>query len=360
MSWRPSALVREATLNILANGARSLVIVLLLGAAIGALAFLELGEANDLAAFRRDYAAAGGFVAVVVAHDDSLSAERCEGLHSWPGVVAAGSVRNTGTVSFTSAPGVLFQSAAVSPGILAVWRPGSYAAPALDGGSFIAGAALAKELGLVSGSFTARTGEQPALVQAVIDTTRRNPQAQRWALEVGPPAGSADECWVEFDRETHAAGFASLPAWFAAGTQEPVARPYLRADEFTRDPAREFADRPQRFGWLAVGGLAIALFVLMAWFRRAELGLYLALGTSRIQLLVLLALEAGILIVFAAGAAIPWAVALHSALGHSLPADHMRLALRAGVSGALLALALAPIAASLVARGDIAALLKER
>ena len=360
MRWRAAALAREALLNIAANAVRSAVVVVLLGVAIGALAFLELQEAHDLAAFRDEYAAAGGFVAVVGAQEGTISAERCEALATRPGVVAAGSARNTGTVSFTSAPGVLFQSAAVSKGILDVWRPGAAVPPIVEGPSFVAGASLAKELGLAPGSVAARTGEPPARVAAVIDTSRRNPQVQRWALELAPPAGGANECWVEFDRAHYAAGFETLPAWFAEGTREPIARPYLRSDEFTRDPAAEFAGRPQRFGWLALGGLAAALFMLMAWFRRAELGLYLALGTPRSQLLALLALEAAVLIAVAAAISVPWAFAVQVALGEGVPSDHVSLALRGALSGTLLAMVLAPLAGSLAVRGNVAGLLKER
>ena len=42
----------------------------------------------------------------------------------------------------------------------------------------------------------------------------------------------------------------------------------------------------------ALGGLIAAVFLLYAWFRRAELGLYLALGTGRLQVVTMLAVEA--------------------------------------------------------------------
>ncbi|MBI5949279.1 MAG: hypothetical protein HY875_14170 [Chloroflexi bacterium] len=360
MRWRTAALLREAALNLWANGARSAVILLIAAAAVGGLGFLELQQADGLREFQDDYAAAGGYVAIVTRPNEPLDTGRCEALQERDGVVAAGSIRGTGTVSFASAPGVLFQSAAVTAGALQVWQPGIHVPPAPEGGSIVAGGAMASELGLATGSYTARAGEEPVLVAAVLRAERRNPQVQRWALDVSPAAGEAAECWVEFDRDAYRAGVDTLAAWFATGTQEPVVRPYFRRDEFTRDPGREFAQRPERFGWLAAGGLIAAVSVLSAWFRRAELGLYLALGTARSQLIGLLAIESALVLGLAAAGGLLWAFALQAAMHHPLPADHAWLAFRSAISGTLLGLVLAPAASALVARGSVAALLKDR
>jgi hypothetical protein len=281
-------------------------------------------------------------------------------LANWDGVVAAGGMRIAGTVSFVSAPGVLFQSAAVTEGALHVWAPSQRAEPADGTPAYVVGKALAKEIGLRDGSLTALTGEPVARVLGVLDSGRRNPQVQRWLLDVVPPAGTFDECWVEFSRESYSPGLAALAAWFAAGSKEPIVRPYTRKDEFTRDPLREFHDRPQRYGWLAAGGLIGAVFLLSAWFRRSELGLYLAIGTGRLQLVTMLAADALVLMATGAFIAAAWGAAIHAALGHNLPYDHLRIAGRALLSSALLGLAVAPWASSLVARGNIASLLKDR
>jgi hypothetical protein len=224
----------------------------------------------------------------------------------------------------------------------------------------VVGSALAAELGLRQGSWLAPRGQEPARILAVVNTEPRNPQSQRWLLEIAPPSGPAAECWVEFERAAYEPGLAALAAAFAQGSREPVVRPYIRRDEFTRDVAREFRERPERWGWLVAGGLTAALFLLAAWFRRAELGLYLAVGTPRLQLIALLGIESSLVVAFAATAGILWAFAVHGALGHAVPADHAWVALRSGASGALLGMALAPWLAALVARGNISALLKER
>jgi hypothetical protein len=192
------------------------------------------------------------------------------------GVTAAGAIRPTGTVSFVSAPGVLFQSAEVTEGTLRVWAPAQQVATADGGPAYVLGSALATELGVREGSLTAVAGQPVARVRTVLNTERRFRQVQRWLLDVTPPAGPFDECWVEFTRESYGPGLATLAAWFATGSTDPVVRPYSRRNEFTRDPLREFRERPQRYGWLAAGGLVAAVLLLSAWFRRAEIGLYLA------------------------------------------------------------------------------------
>lgn len=360
MSWRASSLAREAWRNVTANAVRSLVVVVIGAAAVGTLAFLDLHQAADLAAFVRDYTAAGGYVAVVSGQGERLSAGRCEQLNGLAHVVAAGGVRPLGTLSVASAPGVLFQSAAVTEGALRVWARASVAAATPGLPSYILGTAAANELGLRAGSYLAVAGQPVSRVSAVLDMQRRNPQAQRWLLEVTPASGTVDECWVELDRNGYQPGLASLAAWFATGSKEPVVRPYIRSGEFTRAPAQEFAERPQRFGWLVVGGLIGAVVLLSAWFRRAELGLYLAVGTSRLDLLGMLALES--LLLVAAGAILGpgYAFAAERFVGGSIPWDHARIALRSGGMGALLGLGLAPWLASAVARGNLAAMLKDR
>lgn len=356
MSWEAGALAREAVRNVVANPGRSLVGMIIGGAAIGALAYLELRQAGGARQFEADFEAAGGYVAVVSAQG-GVDAGRCDLVQRWTGVQAAGAVALDGTVSFATAPGVLFQSARVTAGALEAWSPGG-GSPAVSG--YLAGPALANELGLRAGSRTALVGGEPELVKSIVAGERRNPRMARWLLSVAPPAFAADECWVAFGRGTYDAGLAALPAWFATGSGDVVVRPYIRRDEFTRDIAAEFRERPQRLGWLAVGALIVAVLLLAAWFRRAELGLYLALGTPRRELAVLLAVEDALLVTAGFVAASAWLLAAERVAGRALAWDQVVLALRSGGSGALLALAVAPAVSTLVARGNLLSLLKDR
>ena len=135
-------------------------------------------------------------------------------------------------------------------------------------------------------------GEARELVTTV-DPERRHPQVARWALEVVAPAGAMEQCWVEFTPGAYDAGLASAGAVFATRADPPAARPYRGEDEFRRDAGADFRERPQGTGWVLGALLIGAVGWLMTWFRRPEIGLYLALGTRRMSLLFLSAVEGG-------------------------------------------------------------------
>lgn len=357
MTWRIMALIEEGFANLRASAFRSLLLVVVSAAAFGGLAFLELRQGMELTGFARDYREGGGYVAIASVPGGGLSGGRCESLNGEPGVVAAGAWRGTGQATFPTAPGVLFQSADVTPGILRVWDTRQ----ALGiGAGLVIGPAMAEELGLRTGLIASLVPGEPVRVSGVGDFARRNPQAARWALSPVSPAGEFDECWVEFERGAYEAGREMLAARFAESSADPAVRPYRRSDEFTRDPASEWASRPQGWGWIAVPGGLFGFGLVAAWFRRSEAGLYLAMGTRRGQLALMGAAESWPLVVSAWSLGFSYAVACQS-LGSTDPTNEvLRQAAVTSGSAALVTLALFPWAGALVARGSIASLLKDR
>ncbi len=357
MSWRTSSLAREAVANLRANGIRTVFLFVTVAAVLGSLAFLEFRQAASLAAFRASYIGAGGYVAIVSA-DGGLSAARCASLVHTAGVVSAGGVRPHGQATFATAPGVLFQAASVTEGTLRVWDP-SWAGAAHAEPSLILGTAAAAELGVRPGLLVAEAGDGPATVE-VANTAVRNPQTSRWVLDVIPASAFVDECWVEFEPAAYEGGLAALPARFTDGSKEAVIRPYMRQGEFARNPEQELHDRPQRLGWAAAAALLTGIVVLSAWFRRNELALYLALGTRRSALAIGFAVEVYVLAALGFVAGLLWSAAIARIAGYPLTPGALRLALITSGSCALLFAAAAPILCPLVARGSIAALLKDR
>ncbi|GAB4338748.1 MAG: hypothetical protein Kow0010_27090 [Dehalococcoidia bacterium] len=352
--------MREAVANTTSVAARSASMVLILALLIGAVAFLELRTAHTLVGFAADVRQGGGYLAVAAPADGPVSAAACEAVREHSGVVASGALLRTELTSFTAAPTVLVPRATVTVGLLDVWAPG-WGMPAPDGRPFfVVGEVLASELGLAAGSYVRPNAEDTALVAAVIDPRRRNPQSGRWAFEVAPAIGDADQCWVEFEPASFSAGLGALPALLSGGAEPPFVRPFRRPDEFARDPAAEFHARPQRMGWIVVAFLSAGVIWIMTWFRRSELSLYVALGTDRGAIAVLLAMESGILLSGAVLLGTTYAFAVDAALHHEAGWSASVLALRASVSTGLLAGALAPAAALLIVRGSIANLLKER
>lgn len=361
VNWQPRALAREAVRNVASSAWRTAALVGGIGLLLGALAALDLRDADDLRSFQSDFASSGGYVALGIpaAGSGPGTAALCDALGRAQGVVAAGAVYPGSLVSFASAPGVLFQSVPVTPGILDVWDPGGQIT-AIEGRQLLVGEALAEELGLRRGSYAVPRGQDPAQVGGIVDAANRNPQVSRWAFELTPPEGRAEQCWVEFEPETYDAGLAALPALLTTGDEPAAARPYFRTDEFTRNPVAEFAARPQRDGWPLASALVAGMFALTAWFRRSELGLYLAVGTSRTALAFMLAVEAAILVLAGLALGLAYAFAIDGALRHSPGWSEALLVLRSAGSAAVLGLVLAPLLALAVVRGSIADLLKDR
>ena len=357
MTWRAAELIREGLGNLWSNGFRSIALAAIAAAALGGLAFMELRQAGELTQFARDYQAGGAYVAIASVPGGGLSGARCESLTAVGGVRAAGAMRGTGTVTFPSAPGVLFQSADVTPGVVDVWAPG-VSGP--SGAGILAGSALASELGIRPGLVARVEAARPTYFSAVYDFSRRNPQAARWALSPVPATGGFDECWVEFSPGTYAGGREMLAARFAEGSADPVVRPYRRSDEFTRDPAAEWASRPQRRGWLAVPAVLFGLGLVSAWFRRSESALYLAVGTRRVQLAVMAMAEQWPLVGMGWAVGFAAAFASEASITRQPAGDAVVAALTTSASAALWALVLLPWASALVARGNIASMLKDR
>lgn len=357
MSWRSGALIREGLANLRANAFRSLLLLVLCAGGLGGLAFLELRQGMDLTDFTRGFREGGAYVAIASVPGPGISGARCESLNGVDGVVAAGAWRGTGQDTFPTAPGVLFQAADVTGGLLKVWDTRQSLG---TGEGIVIGPAMAAELGLRTGLVADFVDEAPVRVSGVGDFGRRNPQAARWALSPAPPAGTFDECWVEFEPGAYEGGREALAARFADGSADPAVRPYRRADEFTRDPAAEWDSRPQKWGWVAVPAVLFGFGLVAAWFRRAEAALYLAVGTRRAQLAIMAAAETWPLVLAGWALGFAYAVAAQVSNGTDPSGDVLAHAAITSGSAALVLLAAIPWASALVARGSIAALLKDR
>lgn len=357
MTWRIASLLEEGSANLRANWFRSVLLLAICGAGFGGLAVLELRQGMELTEFARDYRAGGAYVAIASVPGGGVSGTRCETLNGHPGVVAAGAWRGAGQSTFPTAPGVLFQAADVTPGILRVWDTGQ---PLGIGPGLVIGPAMAEELGLRPDLIASFVSSEPVRVSGVGDFSRRNPQVARWALSPVSSEGRFDECWVEFEPGAYEAGRDALAARFAEGSADPAVRPYRRSDEFTRDPAAEWDDRPQKRGWVAVPVVLFAFGLVAAWFRRAESGLYLAIGTRRAQLAIMAAAETWPLVAAGWSLGFPYAVAAQAVWGEEPTRDVAIHAATISGAAALALLVLLPWASALVTRGSIAALLKDR
>lgn len=351
--WRLAAVIREALANYASSSARILVLVVGVGGMLAALAWAELTFSAEVKGRAQRYAAAGGYVAVVDGLT-GLTASSCERIRWDPRIVSAGGLRAGGEVIASNAPGVRFQRLEVTQGLVEVWDPSD---PAIVSGAYLVGGAAAAELGLATGSWVS-TDVGPTAPAVVIDPAARNPFAARAFLDLVPPTGRVDQCWVEFRPESFEAGLVWLPAAFAP--QEAEARRAVDRGEFSVDPAELFAGRPHRWGWLPVGLVASTMIALMALFRRSESAVYRAFGLSKLGLLIMQEVETAALVLVTFVLASVWAVMAYAITSGAPDLDQVIVALRTSGKAAALILIIGPIAAALAAGGSPASLLKER
>ncbi len=204
------------------------------------------------------------------------------------------------------------------------------------------------------------TGSRPLALHIASPPQRLTRAQSRLPRRRAAPSGFFDECWVEFEPGVSEAGKASLAARFATGAADPVVRPVRRSDEFTRDPAAEWESRPQKHGWVAVTIALSGFIVAAAWFRRSEAALYMATGTGRLELVVMSAAEHWPIVALGWCIGYSYAVSAHLSWGEGAAMDFARHAAVTSGAAAILLLPASACANALIARGNIAALLKDR
>lgn len=357
--WRLRDLVIEAARNVSGTPVRSILLGVVAAGVVAGLVFIELAFTQGLLDFQAGFEASGGHV-VVASNDDGLPVGRCAALAGLDGIAAAAALDPGSPAETNVAPGTLFQTGRFTSGGLRVFTTGFAPQAAEVADRWILGEAAADELGVEPGMWLAVDGESRQ-VGAVVDTEQRNPQIARWILTVAPPVGQAAQCWVEYAPGAATGRIELVDTVFADTGDGLVVRPWIRLDEFSRDPIAELAARPQRTAWVAAGLLLAALVWLATWFRRADIGLYRAVGTGPAALLILGAVEAALPLTVGGLAGALWATATWAAvIGHMPNPDQVLVAVRAAASTLLVALTVAPLLGLLLARQSIAQQLKDR
>jgi hypothetical protein len=355
-SWRISQLGSEALRNMVAMPLRAAITVSLFAAIFGGLAVTDFQVTEEVLNLRADLDAHGARV-VIATGEGGLSAARCDALRGLAGVTAAGGVRLGDPVTLRSAPRLRFQSGAVTAGILEVWDPtftGEY------GAGFVVGGSFAEELAVTPGTVLVLSDSRLDRIGVVLNVKDRNRAVDRWLMEVVAPAGRISECWVEFSPGSLNVAVSLLGAWFEPQARQVVVRPLIPTGEFTRDPTRELAARPQAGAWLPLGLIVGLVTSLLTWLRRSEAGLYAALGVPATGLVLMAHIEATALIALSWVVGGAWAVALTEVLSGGVGIDQAIVALRSSASAALVGLLVTPVAVMPIVRARITDLLRDR
>jgi hypothetical protein len=358
MSWRIRDLVVEGLRNLAGSPARSTMLAVAAGAVIGALVFVELSTTEDLLAFEQRFVDSGGNV-VVAFSEQGISTGRCHSLTAMSGVKASAAIAVGPAVEAGNSPGTLFNSGTVTAGAIGLFAVDSARPVGESVDRWILGSEAAKELGLREGSWLA-VGSTRRQVGVVIDTETRNPQIARWILETGAPSGTSQQCWVEFLPGARTGRVETIDTVFA-GSSDVVVTPWIRLDDFARNPTEELAARPQIYAWIVAGLILSAIAWIATWFRRSQIGLYRAVGTGPAALLILGTVEYAAPILTGAIAGTLWATAAWTATTDGFAHyDQLVIAYRTAASAAFLATATAALLWPATAKGSIAEQLKDR
>ena len=364
--WKPSIVAREIWLNLVGDRWRALLVLFVIAGLSSYVSVTELKvgiETLETAdALRR-----GGMYAYIVEapptsvsslSDNGLGAARCVALENLDHVVAAGGYSLGDSVRLDRAPGMLFERAATVGRIAQLWDA-ELQDRGTGGATILVPKSAAADFGIVEGQ-ALRVDSQTFSQVGLFDPGARFPEAAVWLGESVGPEGRVEKCAVELFPNTARPGAAGVRAWFA-DTDAPVSvSPMFVADEFTRDPAREFETRSNRYAWVAVGFALGLAFAVVAWFKRGDIALYKALGSGRAQTASLFVAQGTILL--SAG----WALAISASVvaiqlsTGGLTPGILPVAIRSSALAMLTSAVLQAVVFTLVAFGPTAQQIKER
>lgn len=227
--------------------------------------------------------------------EGSLSAERCDALAYVTGITAAGGVTSASTIIARAQPRARYELLSVTAGYSDVLWPGEDTGTSTGG--LLAGAGIARTLGLVAGSTLSIADEsdptrttRTVTIDRVMPTSPRDSAADRRLFRVGVGAGRTEECLVDAV-PAHAADVPLLVgAWFPASAA-PVSAPLRLSDPARLTPEDALVQRPSAWAWPVGAGVLAAMALLSWYFRRADFALYRVLGVSRQKIAVMLSAE---------------------------------------------------------------------
>jgi len=323
--WRLGALVREGFCSVASSVVRSVLLVGVMAATASTVVALDL--ASSRAAIELDGLLKSPGINVVVRSGGVIDGSKCGLLGRQLGIKRSGGVFGESVTGVIPSGGQQFKFVYGTLGLVQIFANSDLAHV---GPGWIVSTGAASELGLSTGSYVRVGGSaRPGVVSAIVDVDARRPSNSRTISGVAPDRGDLTECWVEFEQLPGVGVHEAIRGYFEspeAGSSLPLIEivPLLRGDETTQDPVGSFAERPSRDSWAVGIGIVSMVYLLSVWFRRGELALYRAVGTSRIELGIVGFVECSLLLSGAIAGAVGAGV-YFSATG-PLTADELTLA----------------------------------
>ncbi|PJJ63663.1 hypothetical protein [Compostimonas suwonensis] len=342
-----TSLLRETCRNILSGTTRTALFAGVFGLIALALLVADVTSVRQIVASADRFQSSGASVMTIVA-EGRIDGTVCESFNHTAGVRSAGAIRDPGAqLRVAALPGNPLPLREVSPSFPAILTHKKVP----SGGLFLEVDA-AKTLGLRIGSTLVSTsGAAPIAGIYAYPADGRRQGLGYAALEVATDHRAFDECWIDgWPQLSNAATLlltAVIPSNDASEKGKPLLGQLNPTLGTTFDGAQRFSDRVSRLA-APVGALAgLALGYVSVRLRRIELASALHSGVGRIDMCIMITLEAAswIVPVVVVGFAVSASLAVDSApedwgrvllIGVRIPV----LAAAASFTGAGLALAM--------------------
>jgi hypothetical protein len=346
-----SSLATEAFLTVHARLARSVVIVVSLSFVFTLSTVPELFEARRSAESIQEAVDAGSNVLIVSSNAGTISSLECLSLQSNDAILRVGAIGAASVTSLTTSPGVPVQRASVTPGYLDVLAP--KVQPYADGAYF--GPAVASEFSYQEGAEVKFGDNRATPFESTLADPTRDPTRDRWIYVVGASSPVAAECWIEAHRGSLEATKALIPSVFSADQ--------LRIESAKTNPDQSIQStwnsRASQYIGYAAGAVAALLVGLVVWGRRSEFALYSILGFSRVDVILIAAIES---LLYVCSASIVGALAALSvqAWAGGIELFLVRLQMTQLLVAFTATSILILLPAALVSRGDISKTVRDR
>ncbi len=339
--WRISTLISDAGSNLTSGGIRTTVLFATALLVLGGLSLSELSATGQVLALHNDQKLRGVDV-VVVENAQVIPAWECIVLSQNAAVKYTGALTLLDPIEFESSPGTLFQNVAVNGDMLRIWAPNRRSS-SLPRDALLVGPSVADSLGVGNGDYATPQGDITRPVK-VIDPSLRNAQANRWVITAATPVSVADQCWIELLPGVGASRRSIAEWWFRPLGEGTTIRSAIDLGPFAQDPDDTLEGRSEARLWVLASAVLTLILLLSMWFRRGELSLYRALGSTRTALLCITQIETSIVVGVAGIVGSIWAAATYTALNPGgATISQLVIAGRSTLSTVLIALVLAPV-----------------
>lgn len=318
---------REAWRNVSTGATRGLVGIGVFVVVIGAIGWFQASSVVDVARQAQSFREAGAAIQVI-ALTDRIDGAQCDALSSYPGIAAAGALRQVEDLRLAASPSAALPTFEATPGMADVLRQKPTTGAVTSGGVWLS-SDLADVLG-VNAERTVVAVVSGASISAsgvfAYPSDGRLPTLAYTLVSPVPAQGAFDACWVEvWPEAASTVDLLSLPALPGAPGADPE---QPRAQQLNSTLGTQFGARARLSRvpmWpITLGAvlLAAGLGIVLARMRRLELASALHAGLGPTALVLQVAFETILWLAVSVALLLPaeWVIAAYGNPDPTMPA----------------------------------------